>query len=432
MSIHISPNLPANVVEIGNEITQAKLDAINNGYAPTSGNPFTTVSYLTSNGYLTDAPSDGSQYARKNGAWAIVTGGGGGSSTWGSITGTLSAQTDLNTALGLKAPISSPTFTGTVTIPAGASISGYATQSYVNSQGFVNSSTLTATLSSYATQSWVTSQNYATQSFVTTRGYLTDSPSDGSEYVRKNGAWSIASALSDSPSDGFSYVRNMGNWVAVGTSAYQTIATEEWVGTLGYQTSADVSTYVTGLGYQTASDVTTALGAYLPLAGGAMTSAASITLSNGTVDSYVGADGFGVELTADTTQQSWHGYNEIYVKNGGTGVTVNTTGITFPDSSVQTTAYTGSSYSADQIKADFIINNLAGWYGYYGMFNFSAIPLFLNNISSVWGLSDGTNSAGFSYGYSSGSQMALYFSNSIGYSTISAYVNSTYSTYSVS
>jgi len=40
----------------------------------------------------------------------------GGSSTWGSITGTLSSQTDLNTALGLKAPLASPALTGNVTI----------------------------------------------------------------------------------------------------------------------------------------------------------------------------------------------------------------------------------------------------------------------------------------------------------------------------
>lgn len=38
--------------------------------------------------------------------------------TWGSITGTLSSQTDLATALGLKAPLASPTFTGTVSLPA--------------------------------------------------------------------------------------------------------------------------------------------------------------------------------------------------------------------------------------------------------------------------------------------------------------------------
>lgn len=37
--------------------------------------------------------------------------GGSGAAVWGSITGTLSAQTDLNTALGLKAPLDSPTFT---------------------------------------------------------------------------------------------------------------------------------------------------------------------------------------------------------------------------------------------------------------------------------------------------------------------------------
>jgi hypothetical protein len=46
-------------------------------------------------------------------------GGGGtpGAAEWGLITGTLSDQTDLQTALNLKAPLISPTFTGTVTIP---------------------------------------------------------------------------------------------------------------------------------------------------------------------------------------------------------------------------------------------------------------------------------------------------------------------------
>lgn len=44
-------------------------------------------------------------------------GGSGGGGTWGSITGTLSSQTDLQSALDLKAPLASPTFTGTVTAP---------------------------------------------------------------------------------------------------------------------------------------------------------------------------------------------------------------------------------------------------------------------------------------------------------------------------
>lgn len=68
-----------------------------------------------------------------NATGATITGfgSGGGSPAWGDITGTLASQTDLNTALGLKAPLASPTFTGTVTIPSGASISGYATTAAV-------------------------------------------------------------------------------------------------------------------------------------------------------------------------------------------------------------------------------------------------------------------------------------------------------------
>lgn len=44
------------------------------------------------------------------------------SNTWGSIVGTLSSQTDLQTALNLKANLSGPTFTGTVTLPSTTSI----------------------------------------------------------------------------------------------------------------------------------------------------------------------------------------------------------------------------------------------------------------------------------------------------------------------
>ena len=55
------------------------------------------VSYVTGQGYLTDAPVDGSAYNRKDGAWEVA--GSGGSVAWGAITGTLSDQTDLNTAL---------------------------------------------------------------------------------------------------------------------------------------------------------------------------------------------------------------------------------------------------------------------------------------------------------------------------------------------
>src|SRR5438067_8316617 len=49
-------------------------------------------------------------------------GGVAGSATWGSITGTLSNQTDLLAALNLKALQASPTFTGVVTFPGGFNV----------------------------------------------------------------------------------------------------------------------------------------------------------------------------------------------------------------------------------------------------------------------------------------------------------------------
>lgn len=49
--------------------------------------------------------------------WLLAAGAGGGSSDWGDIGGTLTDQADLVAALALKAPLASPTFTGTVTLP---------------------------------------------------------------------------------------------------------------------------------------------------------------------------------------------------------------------------------------------------------------------------------------------------------------------------
>ena len=48
-----------------------------------------------------DAPYDGNTYGRKNGAWTTITAGGG---EWGTITGTLSDQTDLQDELDAKEP----------------------------------------------------------------------------------------------------------------------------------------------------------------------------------------------------------------------------------------------------------------------------------------------------------------------------------------
>lgn len=75
--------------------------------------------------YLTDAPSDGNTYGRLNGAWSVV--GGGGSVSWGSITGTLSSQTDLQSALDAKLDLAGGTMTGGLTLSASGIIFSDAT-----------------------------------------------------------------------------------------------------------------------------------------------------------------------------------------------------------------------------------------------------------------------------------------------------------------
>lgn len=71
---------------------------------------------------------------------SLIDAGVGGGGTWGSITGTLSSQTDLNTALGLKANLAGPTFTGTVTLPSTTSIGNVSS----NEIGYVDGLTSTA------------------------------------------------------------------------------------------------------------------------------------------------------------------------------------------------------------------------------------------------------------------------------------------------
>jgi hypothetical protein len=334
MSVRISPNLPANVVEIGNEISQAKINEINAG-------TLALQTYVTSRGYITDAPANGNQYARVNNGWAIVSGGGGGSASWGGITGVITNQTDLVT--------------------------------YVNGRGFIT----------------------------------------------------------EAPADGFSYVRQMGSWTPVGASAYDTPTTQQWVTGQGYigDAPSDGNVYARINGswaslFSGSEIAATQSYVGTAVSGKADTSGAteiSVTGSGGTARLGVSGSGAGAISVTDASST-----NTTYLVP---------TGITFPDSTTQTTAYTGGGgYSNDKIKADFILNNLQYWGGYYGMFNFPAMPMFINNISvGTWGIWDNNTSTGiaFSYGYSSGNQMALYFGGSLSSGNLSVYINSTYSSYSV-
>ena len=111
---------------------------------------------------LLTSPTEGQvlKYDATSGLWKNGTDVGG--VAWGGITGDLSNQGDLVTALSLKYDASNPL--GFITSSA---LTGYATESFVTSQGYITSSALTG----YATESFVTSQGYITSSALTP--YLT-------------------------------------------------------------------------------------------------------------------------------------------------------------------------------------------------------------------------------------------------------------------
>jgi hypothetical protein len=95
------------------------------------------------------APASGggtTNYLRADGTWAAPAGGAGG--TWGSITGTLSSQTDLQTALDAKASILAP-----VTLSANTSLTAAV---HGNRTIYVDTAGLTLTINNDGTGGWTT------------------------------------------------------------------------------------------------------------------------------------------------------------------------------------------------------------------------------------------------------------------------------------
>lgn len=172
-----------------------------------------------------DAPSDGNQYARANGAWTVVTGGSGGATSWGNITGTLSDQTDLQAALDVKLDASTYTATdvktkyesnpdtNAFTDAEQAKLSGIEAGAEVNNISDANVTSLTggadSTLHFHAsdrdranhtgTQPASTISDFDTEvannsavAANTAKVSFPEAPLDGNAYNRKNGAWEVA------------------------------------------------------------------------------------------------------------------------------------------------------------------------------------------------------------------------------------------------
>ena len=212
-----------------------------------------------------------------------------GATTWGSITGTLSNQTDLQTALDGKYSTTNPagyitssalsgyllssTAASTYylqTNPSGyqtaanvsTALTGYATETFVTGQGYITSSAL----SGYATEAWVYSQDYlvpssltgyATESWVTSQGYLTSAPV--TSVAGRTGAITLSNTD----------ISGLGTMATASAANYSTTSVANG---LYYPLSANPSAYL----------VASALTPYAPLAGATFTGKVNTVLASTT------------------------------------------------------------------------------------------------------------------------------------------------------
>ena len=145
-------------------------------------------------------PSAGDVLTYRNGKWTSEAPQGGGSTAWGDITNkpTTIAGYGITDAKIVNGTITLGS--NSITPLTSSSLTGYATQSWVQQQGYLTSSSLIG----FATQSWVQQQGYLTSSSLT--GYATQS------WVQQQG-YLTSSDISD-------------------------MATKTWVGNQGYLTSS--------------------------------------------------------------------------------------------------------------------------------------------------------------------------------------------------
>jgi hypothetical protein len=294
-----------------------------------------------------------------------------GATAWGTITGTLSSQTDLQSALDGKYSTTNPA--GYITSSA---LSGYATESWVTSQGYITSSALSpyllsstaastyqtiAGMSSYLTTSaaastyypltnpsgYITSSaltGYATESWVTSQGYLTSASLSG--YATESWVTAGFYPLTGNPS-GF-----------LTSSSLTGYATESWVTSQGYITSAALSPYLLSTTAASTYQTISGMSSYLTTSAASTTYA---TILEPSVDGVLTVGPSGTNSAQVQVEEDANNYirllpgNDItFVSSGAIKFRITPTELRFPDASTQTVAYPGP--SGFLLKAD----NLSG------------------------------------------------------------------------
>ena len=135
---------------------------------------------LGSASLIDDAPSDGNIYGRQDGNW-IIAGGGGGSVTWGSITGNIEDQTDLIAKF--------------TTVNNNITAINVELADLWTALAATNANVLSLQTRMTAAEDKNTEQDGrldAAEAAIDTK--IGDAPSDGQEWVRKNGTWVVASS----------------------------------------------------------------------------------------------------------------------------------------------------------------------------------------------------------------------------------------------
>jgi len=158
-----------------------------------------TTYYLQTNpdGFIGDAPSDGSTYGRNNGAWAVA--GGGGLIT--SVTSPLTVTSgDLSVDLTAYAALSGAAFTGGISFSDGtqsilidiaassimlASPVGFPGSLFINLDGAV----LSWNGLNFSSMNYSRDAIYFPDSTSQNTAGISAAPNDGNYYVQKNGAW---------------------------------------------------------------------------------------------------------------------------------------------------------------------------------------------------------------------------------------------------
>jgi hypothetical protein len=309
---------------------------------------------------------------------------------WGSITGTLSNQTDLQSALDGKYPTSNPagyisSWTGgTITSDihssngssfrtwdgahAQCSISPNIIQIWKNDPGtgalsiesdgitFQNGTLKqveaypgTIILNGYAQESWVTAQliPYATQTWSQSNfypltanpaGYITASALNG--YATQSWVGSNYYPLNSNPAN---YLINGSNGtVPAGGTTGQVLSKASDSNYALIWSDIPQAGVIWGTITGTLSDQTdlqSALDSKLSLSGGAMTG--NITASSPYSNSYLSADFLSIQHPTISGYYSEHNVNGFIAQNEYGRISISGNSITFPDNSVQATAWTG-------------------------------------------------------------------------------------------